>query len=54
MEVPGTCVSLFEIVMDERFAEDTRMKAREIISMFGKRAGVDNLPGLLSVTFQKK
>jgi len=49
VEVPGTCVSLFEIVTDERFADDTRMKAREIISMFGKRAGVDNLPEILSL-----
>ena len=49
VEVPGSCMTLFEIATDKRFPMDMRKKVLEIIRIFGKRAGVDDLPKILSV-----
>ena len=45
-------MTLFEIATDKRFPMDTRQKVLYIITMFGKRAGVDDLTQMLSVPFQ--
>ena len=49
VEVPGSCMTLFEIATDKRFPMDMRKKVLEIIRKFGKRGGVDDLPKMLSV-----
>ena len=51
VEMPGSCFTLFEIATDERFPMDMRKKVLDIIKMFGKRAGVEDLAEMLSVHF---
>ena len=53
VEVPGSCMTLFEIATDKQFPMGIRKKVLEIVGMFGKRAGVDDLAEMLSVPFKR-
>ena len=51
IEIPGTCYSIFQIVLSERVSEDIRTNAEAILETFGQRINVDNILKFATVIY---